>query len=884
MTKSIPSPEAQKVLPNTAPLESQFRHKRTVTGLTPTEIHQIDAIIPSACRQKWSSFSVAPLKSVDDIQKNFVYQIETSLARGMYNCDELAAYQAVSLTLRNELIIKWNKTQQVYTQKDVKRVYYLSLEFLMGRALDNAMINLEFKDICDKGIDQLGFKLEDVLQQEPDAGLGNGGLGRLAACYIDSLTTANYPGWGYGLRYNYGIFRQKIIDGWQVEAPDYWLKTGNPWEVPRMEIQIPVDFYGYVETKSDGKKSWVPGNRVLAVAYDFPVPGFKTDNVNNLRLWSAQPTREFDFSKFNEGDYANSVLAQQQAESITAVLYPNDNFWEGKELRLKQQYFWVAASLHDIVRRFLKTKKPWNEFADSVAIQLNDTHPTLAIAELQRIFVDLEGLDWFEAWGIVKKVFGYTNHTVMQEALEKWPVPLLASLLPRHLEIIYQINFEFLEQVKRQFPNNNELLNRVSIVEESEPKNIRMAYLAIIGSHKVNGVAELHSELIRDTIFKDFVLIYGKSKFTNVTNGITPRRWLKQANPSLSSAIEQQLGSEDYLTDPLEMRKLCKFIGNDEFLRKFATAKLNNKKRLAKFIKQWCNVEVNPTWLFDVQVKRIHEYKRQQMNVFGIVWRYLQLKKEFTRLLKGNSSEADKDKIRNELLKIHTPHLSLIGGKAAPGYSAAKHIIKMTNAIADVINNDDEVNYLMKVLFLPDYNVSKAEIIIPASDLSQHISTAGTEASGTSNMKFVMNGGLIIGTVDGANVEITREVGEDNIFLFGNLAKDVDGLRAEHQNGKGAIPDELQEVFTAFQSGVFGEYDYFRDVIESITNNGDHYLVSDDFVSYLECMKQVEQAWKCENEWIKMGVNCVAGMGWFSSDRCVKDYAESIWNVEECKV
>lgn len=843
-------------------------HRRTMTGFTPQEIKTIDATIPQRCRQVWEKNSVTSFTTKDALEARFISHVETTLARSMYNCDELAAYQALSNTLRDQLIIQWNKTQQLQTLKDNKRIYYLSLEFLMGRALDNAMINLNVKDICSKSIDELGFNLEDVIQVEPDAGLGNGGLGRLAACFIDSLSSGNYPGWGYGLRYNYGIFSQQIIDGYQVESPDYWLKFGNPWEIPRLEIQIPVDFYGSVDKVIDAKTGkektqWNAGERVLAIAYDFPIPGFSTKNVNNLRLWSSQPTREFDFAKFNEGDYSNSVSQQQRAESITAVLYPNDNFYQGKELRLKQQYFWVAASLHDIVRRFLKDNKPWAEFPDKVAIQLNDTHPTLAVVELQRILIDLEGLEWDAAWDIVTRTFGYTNHTVMQEALEKWPVDLFGNLLPRHLEIIYEINLHFLQKVESLFPKDRELISSVSLIEESNPKNIRMANLAIVGSHKVNGVAELHSELIKTTIFKGFVKVYGEEKFTNVTNGITPRRWLKQANPKLTELITKKLGSESFLTHPNELKKLENFIDDEEFLHDWSSVKLHNKKRLTSLIKKLTGIEVNPANLFDIQVKRIHEYKRQQLNIFGVIWRYLQIK---------DTPIEERSK--------WLPKVVVIGGKAAPGYYAAKKIIKLVNSVGEVVNNDPDIGDLLKIVFIPDYNVSKAEVICPASDISEHISTAGTEASGTSNMKFVVNGGLIIGTVDGANVEITREIGEDNIFLFGNLAEDVEDLRYEHQLGRITIPDSLELVFNSLEKGMFGNYNEFRDLVDNIKTHADHYLVSDDFESYLEAQATIDKEFSDEIAWTKKCIISVANMGFFSSDRCIKDYAENIWNVE----
>lgn len=555
------------------------------------------------------------------------------------------------------------------------------------------------------------------------------------------MATLNYPAWGYGLRYRYGIFKQEIVDGYQVEIPDYWLDF-NPWEFPRHDITVNIQFYGQSNRHQDDEGNvtfkWEGGEIVQAVAYDVPIPGYGTKTTNNLRLWSSKASSgEFDFQKFNAGDYESAVADQQRAETISAVLYPNDNLDRGKELRLKQQYFWCAASLFDIVRRFKKSKRAWNEFPDQVAIQLNDTHPTLAIVELQRILIDTEGLEWDEAWQIVTNVFGYTNHTVLPEALEKWSVPLMQNLLPRHLQIIYDINLYFLQSVEKNFPGDRALLSRVSIIEESQPKMVRMAYLAIIGSHKVNGVAELHSDLIKTTIFKDFVKIYGPDKFTNVTNGITPRRWLHQANPRLSALIASKLGGFDFLTDLTLLDGIERFADDKAFRQEWAEIKTANKVRLAKHIKETTGYSVNPKALFDVQVKRIHEYKRQQLNIFGVIHRYLKIK---------SLSPEERQKL--------APRVSIFGGKAAPGYWMAKTIIHLINKVGEVVNNDKDVGDLLKVIFIEDYNVSKAEIIVPASDISEHISTAGTEASGTSNMKFVLNGGLIIGTCDGANVSL----------------------------------------------------------------------------------------------------------------------------------
>ncbi|KAJ8101146.1 glycosyl transferase [Lipomyces tetrasporus] len=846
------------------------KHRRTPTGFSPKEITNIEASIPAESRQVWQKFGVKEFGGKEEFQQEFIRHVETTLARSIYNCDDLAAYQAASQAIRDRLIIAWNKTQQKHTTKDQKRVYYLSLEFLMGRAMDNAMLNAGIKDITKAGVADLGFKIEDLLEQEPDAALGNGGLGRLAACFIDSIASTNYPGWGYGLRYQYGIFKQRIVDGYQVESPDYWLTFSNPWEIPRYEIQIDVMFYGYTRkyTNDDGKvvHVWEGGEQIQAVAYDVPVPGYGTETTNNLRLWASKPTREFDFEKFNAGDYESSVRESQKAETISAVLYPNDNFYSGKELRLKQQYFWVAASLNDIIRRFKKTHRPWKEFPDQVAIQLNDTHPTLAVVELQRILVDMEGVEWDDAWNIVTNTFGYTNHTVLPEALEKWPVPLFQNLLPRHLEIIYDINLFFLQQVEKLFPKERELLARVSIIEESSPQQVRMAYLAIIGSHKVNGVAELHSELIKTTIFKDFVTIYGPDKFMNVTNGITPRRWLHQANPKLSNLIASKVGSYDFLKDLNLLKKIEPFAHDPKFQDEWVAIKKFNKARLAAHIKEHNGFDVNIDALFDVQVKRIHEYKRQQMNIFGVIHRYLSIK---------TMTEEEK--------KEATPRVCIFGGKSAPGYYMAKTIIKLINAVSEVVNADADIGDLLKVVFIADYNVSKAEIIIPASDISQHISTAGTEASGTSNMKFVLSGGLILGTVDGANIEITREVGENNIFLFGHLAESVEDLRHKHRFSKVPLDPNLEKVFEAIESGMFGDHNIYGSLVSSVTGS-DYYLVSDDFQSYLDAQKLVDQDFKNKDTWVSRSITAVANMGFFSSDRAIDEYAESIWNIEPIAV
>ncbi|CAI7628525.1 unnamed protein product [Penicillium glandicola] len=850
---------------------SRPKHKRTFTGFGPSEIKNVEASIPEPLREAWKKHSATEFTNKEEFEKDLVRHIETTLARSLYNCDELAAYSGTALAFRDRLIIEWNRTQQRQTFTDQKRVYYLSLEFLMGRTLDNAMLNVGLKDVARDGLSELGFRVEDVINQEHDAALGNGGLGRLAACFLDSLATLNYPAWGYGLRYRYGIFKQEIVNGYQVEIPDYWLDN-NPWEFPRHEITVDIQFYGNVKKYQDenGRIShlWEDGEIVQAIAYDVPIPGYGTKTTNNLRLWSSKASSgEFDFQKFNAGDYESAVADQQRAETISAVLYPNDNLERGKELRLKQQYFWCAASLFDIVRRFKKTKRAWGEFPDQIAIQLNDTHPTLAIVELQRILIDIEGLEWDEAWNIVTKTFGYTNHTVLPEALEKWSVPLMQNLLPRHLQIIYEINLFFLQSVEKRFPNDRDILSRVSIIEESHPKMVRMAYLAIIGSHKVNGVAELHSDLLKTTLFKDFVKIYGPDRFTNVTNGITPRRWLHQANPRLSALIAEKLGSYDFLKDLTLLDKIEAFVDDKAFRKEWAVIKRENKLRLARHIKATTGFDVNPNALFDVQVKRIHEYKRQQLNIFGVIHRYLSIKA---------MSAEEKKKV--------VPRVSIFGGKAAPGYWMAKTIIHLINKVADVVNKDPEIGDLLKVIFIADYNVSKAEIICPASDISEHISTAGTEGSGTSNMKFVLNGGLIIGTCDGANIEITREIGEQNIFLFGNLAEDVEDLRHRHFYGNFKLDPQLERVFDAIKDNLFGDKADFTALTSSIEEHGDYYLVSDDFNSYITTHEMVDEAFQNQEEWLAKSITSVARMGFFSMDRVTNEYADSIWNVEPLDV
>ncbi|GAA5925842.1 hypothetical protein JCM3775_005131 [Rhodotorula graminis] len=803
---------------------------------------------------------------VKDVNAQISRHVEFTLSRQPFNVDELAMYQASALSVRDKLVHNWNKTQTAHTEKKVKRVYYFSLEFLLGRAYDNALLNLDIKQSYDESLKQLGFSLEDVLDVERDMGLGNGGLGRLAACYLDSTSTCGIPAWGYTLRYSNGIFKQVLSSkGDQVEIPDPWLESGNPFEVPRLDAAVEIKLYGQASRGENGKAgTWTGGTDILAVPYDIPIPGFRATATNTVRAWRSRGKVSFDLAAFNAGAYDAAVREAEEAETITRVLYPSENHEAGKTLRLKQQYFWTAASLHDICRRFRKLREPWSAFPDYVAVQLNDTHPTLAIPELLRILVDEEGQEWDEAWSIVRRTFFYTCHTLMPEALETWSVDLVGWLLPRHLQIIYDINFHFLADVERKFPGDRARLARMSLIEEGSPKRVRMSHLAVIGSHKVNGVAELHSELVQSQLFPDFVEYLGRDHFTNVTNGITARRWLYQCNPALSTLITKALGSEHWVTHLDELKKLQKFAKNEAFKKEWAAAKQVNRNRLCDYIESTTELKVNRKALIDIQVKRIHEYKRQSLNILGVIYRYLQLKK-----------------MSPEERKRVVPRLSVFGGKAAPGYYMAKLTIRLITAVSKVLNADEEIREFLNVAFLADYSVSLAEILIPASDISEHISTAGTEASGTSNMKFLLNGGLLLGTVDGANVELGQAAGEENCFFFGVLEPDVRELRLRHQAGQAQYPPQLLEVVDALRSGQFsaGEGDLFEPLLSTIFN-GDFYLLSDDFLSYLEAQKMVDAAFVDTSSWVEKCINTTACMGRFSSDRAVQQYAEEIWNVE----
>ena len=692
---------------------------------------------------------------IPTIQSSIVGHVEYTLARTRFNFDKNACYRAAAFSIRDRLIESWNDTQQLFTAEDRKRVYYMSLEFLMGRSMKNALVNINLESRYRQALSELGYKLEELYEEEVDPGLGNGGLGRLAACFLDSLATLDYPAWGYGIRYDYGIFRQKLLKGYQVEMPDYWLAQMNPWEIERSDVTYDIYFGGRVEKRKENGVEvsvWHPDEIVKAVAYDSPIPGYDTFNTINLRLWKSRPTNEFDFQSFNQGDYFKAIEARQRAEYITSVLYPNDSTPSGKELRLKQQYFFCSASIQDVIRRFVKKPRKWEELPDKMAIQLNDTHPAISIPELLRILVDNYNVPWQKAWNLSHRVFAYTNHTVMPEALEKWGVDLLGRLLPRHLEIIYLINHIFMEQVYKKHhndPRRDLLMSSMSLVEENNPKMIRMANLCMVSCHAVNGVAAIHTGLLKQRLFKDFDE-YFEGKIRNKTNGVTPRRWIHCSNPELSALFTKYLGSYDWLTDLDRLKELQQYAENPEFKREFCEIKTRNKQRFADWIKKECGVQVSVDAMFDVQVKRIHEYKRQHLFALYMIHRYITLKQ---------MSPADRKNVVKRVFAV--------GGKAAPGYIAAKKIIKLITSIGDVVNNDPEIGDLMKVVYLPNYNVSNAMIIIPGTDMSEQISTAGTEASGTSNMKFVMNGAIIVGTMDGANVEIVEEIGLENIIIFG---------------------------------------------------------------------------------------------------------------------
>jgi len=813
------------------------------------------------------------------IKESILNHLQFTLAELPEHVDsQWEPYVSLALAVRDRLIENWIHTQESYYAQDAKRVYYLSLEFLMGRTLGNAAVNLGILEACRDSLFDLGYSLEDLRDAEWDAGLGNGGLGRLAACFLDSLATLRMPAYGYGIRYEYGIFHQRIVDGAQVEVPDTWLEYGNPWEIARPNDLFPVKLYGGLRSRVDEQGhyqvDWVDADVVMAMPYDTPIPGYRNGTVNTLRLWAAKASRDFDFRDFNAGDYRGAVENKVNSENISKVLYPNDNNPEGKELRLKQEYFFVSATIQDIIRRYKKHyrlhdqalgKKVFERFAERTAIQLNDTHPALAVPELMRILMDVEGLGWDEAWTLTVATCGYTNHTVMPEALERWPVDLVGRVLPRHLEIIFEINRRFLDDVRRRFPGDDPRYRRMSIIEEGDEKRVRMANLAAVGSHSVNGVAALHTEILKRDLFKDFAELW-PAKFNNKTNGITQRRWLLKANPGLADLIRDATGSA-WITDLSELKKLTPLAEDAGFREKWREVKRANKRVLAKVIeaqytKRGLPISVSVDSMFDCQVKRLHEYKRQLLNVLHAVALY--------------------QRIREHPEGTFTPRTILFGGKAAPGYFTAKLIIRLINAVGSVVNSDSVVGDRLKVVFLADYRVSLAEKIFPAADLSEQISTAGTEASGTGNMKFALNGALTIGTLDGANVEICEEVGRDNIFIFGMTAEQVRARRARYQPWVHLDENpELARVLDAIGGGAFSpsEPGLFRPIVDSLVHH-DEYMLLADYASYVECQERVAKAYRDPALWTKMSILNVANMGKFSTDRTIREYAEEIWGVK----
>ncbi len=774
-------------------------------------------------------------------------------------------YKALSQVARDQLAKRWVDTQVADRKNKARRVYYMSMEFLIGRTLNNALSALDLRDKADAAFSEIGGpSLTDIIECEPDAALGNGGLGRLAACFLDSMATLELPSWGYGMRYEYGMFAQSIINGGQVEHPDSWLVDGTPWEFPRPGTHFTVRFGGTAEHHGEWAE-WNAAEAVEARAFDYVIPGYGTDRVSTLRLWKAGAPAQIDLNAFNSGDYARAAEFKNRFENISWVLYPNDSTPAGRELRLRQEYFFVAASLQDILFHHLEEYGNLHNLADKVAIHLNDTHPAISVAELMRLLCDDYGMLWADAWSQCKRIFSYTNHTLMPEALETWPVSLMHYLLPRHLRIIFRINQEFLSEVEQQFPGDADLVRRVSIIDDADGnednKRIRMAYLSIIGSHRINGVSQLHSDLMVKTIFADFASLY-PDRFHNKTNGVTPRRWLAQANPGLSSLLDERLG-KNWRLNLDQLQGLRPLATDNEFRTAFAAAKQSNKLRLADYIRRETGVILNPDSLFDVQVKRIHEYKRQLLNVLHVITRYNQI-------LHGLADDT-------------APRCVIFAGKAASSYYVAKQVIRLIHDVANVINNDPRAKDKLKVVFVPNYGVSVAELIMPAADLSEQISTAGTEASGTGNMKFSMNGALTIGTEDGANIEIRDNVGAENIFIFGNTTPQVEAIRKAGYDPKSIYLNNpaLNETLNKIDGGFFSPNDRrrYHDIFNSLVNYGDHYLLLADYADYIAAQNQVDNLYLTPAEWHRKAILNVAGMGTFSSDRTIRDYANDTWNM-----
>jgi glycogen phosphorylase len=813
-------------------------------------------------KQEW--VTVYKEMTKEGIKSSFKDIREYRLDKDQYTATDYDNYLALALSVRDRIVERWIMTQQRYHKSNAKRVYYLSMEFLIGRLLGSNIVNLGIAQEVKAALDELGFDLEAIRQQEPDAGLGNGGLGRLAACFLDSMASMGIPAHGYGIRYEYGMFRQKIVNGYQVELPDEWLKFGNPWESPRPECTVKVQFYGKTNTYHDASGrswiQWVNTEDILAVPYDMPVIGYKNEIVNTLRLWSSHAAEEFDMGHFNYGDYESAVYKKVLSENITKVLYPNDMVVRGKELRLKQEYLLVAATVADIIRRFKSENSDFLTLPDKISIQINDTHPSLAIVELMRILLDQEGLDWAPAWDITVRTFAYTNHTVMPEALETWPVYLFEIVLPRHLQIIYEINMRFLDEVSMKYPGDNDRLRRMSLIDDADGKKVRMAYLSIVGSHSVNGVSKLHTDLLKSDVFRDFYEL-SPDKFNNKTNGVTYRRWLLKANTHLSGLISQVIG-DGWIKEPQELERLKPFKDDLSFCGQWRAAKAESKKMLAAYIHKTMGVNIDPGSLFDVQVKRIHEYKRQMMFCLYIIREYLRLKQD-----------ANADIVARTFI---------VSGKSAPGYFMAKLIIKLINNVAEVINKDKGIKDKIKLVFLENYRVSLAEKIFPASELSEQISTAGTEASGTGCMKFMCNGALTIGTYDGATIEMLDAAGAENIFMFGLHAEEISALRACGYNPRAYMEKyaPLEEAVRLIQSNFFSrqEQGIFDPLVHSLYN-ADPYFICADFEAYCVMQDIISSAYRNQELWTMKSIINVATSGIFSSDRTIAEYARDVWAV-----
>ena len=805
-----------------------------------------------------------PSLDVEGVKKAIVYKLIFLIGRSPKEASQRDWLNATLHAVRDLVTEGWITTARQSRAEETRRVYYLSMEFLIGRTLSNAMIAEGVYDVAEKALAELNVNLEEIIEKEVDPGLGNGGLGRLAACFMDSLATLAIPAMGYGIRYEYGMFRQKIENGQQVERPDDWLEKGAPWEFMRPSKRFSIDFGGHIYFE-DKKCIWNPAEKVTALAYDQMIPGYKNDSASTLRLWSAHGGELFDLEEFNRGDHLAAVATRSANQNLSRVLYPDDSTWNGRELRLRQEYFLVSASLQDILRRHLRTHGTLNNLADKVAIHLNDTHPALAIPELMRILIDLHGYSWQNAWDVTRRIFSYTCHTLMSEALETWPVEMMAKILPRHLQMIFEINDHFLEYVKTYVTTDMDFIRRVSLIEEGYQRKVRMGWLSVVGSHKVNGVAAIHSDLMVTSTFADFARIYPE-RFTNVTNGVTPRRWLAVANPKLAALFDQYIGSE-WRCDLSQIEKLKAFADKGEFKRAVADIKYDNKVKLAQYVKKTLDIDLDPHALFDVQVKRIHEYKRQMLNVLHIIARYNEM-----------LAEPEKD---------WQPRVFILAGKAASAYYAAKQTIRLINDVANVINNDERLKGRLKVVFIPNYSVSLAQLIIPAADISEQISLAGTEASGTSNMKFALNGALTLGTLDGANVEILDNVGEDHIFIFGNTVEQVEALRREgyrpfdyYQND-----EQLREVIDQIIRGDFSpeEPNRYHTLIQGLQYH-DYYQSFADFRSYVEAQKAVDKKYQDRDVWIASTIQNMVNMGFFSSDRTILEYAKNIWKIEPLKL